>query len=92
MACGKPVFSYINNDFRKKISREPILPNVQVETVEEVIENLIALYHDRSRLKELGLAARQCMEDHYSFPAVSKHLESVYRDAITIHRKRQRGE
>jgi len=85
MACGKPVFLYLDKDFRNNIAREPDLPNVQVANVKDIRDRLIELYHDPVKREYYGRLGRECIIRHYAVPQVIKKLESIYREAIRVY-------
>lgn len=85
MACAKPVFLHVDVEFRRNIAGEPMLPNVQVDSGEDVLASLLELYGDPGKREAIGRAARQCMLDEYDAPVAARKLEALYREAIARH-------
>ena len=75
MALGKPVISYIQEDFRK--SYPPSLPiqSASRDTIGDVLERMIA---DGALRHNLGIKSRQYAEDYHDSIRVAERLVSIY--------------
>jgi len=90
MACKKPVFLHLDQDFRRDISMEPLLPNIQITTVEDIRDSLLHLYRQPEKRESIGQAAREFILQEYDAPVVCKKLTGFYREAIEIHAAKQK--
>jgi glycosyltransferase involved in cell wall biosynthesis len=73
MAMGKPVCVFLRDPVLAP--EECPLVNVRPETVETILEGLIA---DRRRLHELGRQGRRYIEQHYTVEAFAKRLGRAF--------------
>lgn len=79
MALGKPIVGYISDEFRKTFPEELPIVSASIDTLYDVLENLI-LNHELRR--KLGIAGRKYVEDYHDYRKVAQVQLDIYHQII----------
>ena len=85
MAFGKPVVGYINEEIGKDYPPELPILNANPDNFEVKLETLIA---DAPLRRRLGQQSRSYVEKYHDDQKNADELVTIYREVISLHRKR----
>lgn len=77
MSCGKPVISYLDEEYAKVCYAGDIPPVVNAKTEDDIYQALYKL-NDESIRKSIGSAAQEWMLKHHHGTVVAKKLLDIY--------------
>ena len=75
MAMGKPVITYISDDMKNRLPDELPVVSANVNTIKDVLENLV---NDGELRKRLGIAGRKYVEDYHDYKYCAHVLRDIY--------------
>jgi len=80
MGCGRPVVMYLEEYWNKKCYGQ-VAPVLNVQTVDEILEAMIALT-DRDLRRRLGEQAREYVIEHHSPEIVARQYIELYKEVL----------
>lgn len=79
MLMGKPVVGWISDEIKKTFPREMPIVSATIDTLTEVLEELIL---DGERRRNLGIAGRKYVEKYHDYRKVAQVQMDIYQNAI----------
>ena len=76
---GKPVVGWISDEIKKTFPREMPIVSATIDTLTEVLEELIL---DGERRRNLGIAGRKYVEKYHDYRKVAQVQMDIYQNAI----------
>lgn len=79
MALGKPVITYIDDEFRATFPEELPIVSAEFDNLHEIISDLIANSNKRT---ELGKAGRRYVERYHDADKIGVYLKRIYEGTV----------
>mgnify|MGYP003369855580 CR=1 FL=1 len=79
MALGKPVITYISDEFRETFPKSLPIVSAEVENLTEIIEDMI---DNSEKRRQLGIQGREYVLRYHDNIKVTKYLKQIYEGTI----------